>query len=173
MSLPVLDETLSGDGSFLPASKLRTRHHGWPVGSPGSGPNGTTFPRYPPRPGASGGPKPAARGSTCAGLNRWRLSTLGTTEIALRKALAEGILIAPAGRYPDRLRVGEQRLSRPAVEKNNWGSPSQKWSHWSQNPVPTVPTIIGEGIGVFPFACENRGLAMTIRHYFCECSKRV
>jgi hypothetical protein len=36
---------------------------------------------------------------------------MGTKEIALRKALAEdGILIAPEGRYPDRLRIGEQRL---------------------------------------------------------------
>jgi hypothetical protein len=64
-----------GDWSFLPASNLRTRNHWWPVWSLRSGPNGTTFPRYSLTLGGSCGPGPAARGSTCSCLNRWRLYT--------------------------------------------------------------------------------------------------
>jgi hypothetical protein len=91
---------------------------------------------------------------------------MGTKEIALRKALAEeGILIAPEGKYPDRLRVGEQRLnvlrlSRQSVGKITGGTPLQKWGHWAQAKSQKLFTD-SEGVALPDRGAGNRGFAVT------------
>ena len=76
---------------------------------------------------------------------------MGTKEPALRKALVEeGILIAPEGRYTDRIRVGEQRLrvlrlSRPAVEKITGGLPYKSGPTGPTTLSPLSPPFAGRG----------------------------